>query len=403
MVSTIHHKWTEGSINWLWREVKDVEELWGDVRTEALGWVRTMLGLSMEYGLKAYVGADRYQRADSRNTYRNGYYERDLETELGLIKDIAVPRARNGGYRPTEVFQRYKRRQEGVNRTLREMFLGGISTRRVGEVLETLLGYRLSAQTVSQATKELDGEIRKYHNRPLTERYKFLLLDGVVLRIKGPERYRKRVILCAYGITASRRRELIDFMPARGETEAEWSSFLNSLYRRGLKGEGLELIVIDGGRGLVAALDMVYPFIPRQRCWVHKLRNIANYVRRKDRKEVLAGARKIYQADNKQESLKKYRQWANRWRGPYPKAVDCLEKDLEALLRFLDFSVEYRKTIRTTNPIERAFREVRRRTRPISCFNDTRSCERIVFGVFSYLNKKWKAHPIKDFNFTQFS
>ncbi len=395
--------WTERSIDWLWREVKDVEEIWGDLRSEALEWVKTMVGLSMEYGLKAHVGADRYERADCRQTYRNGYYKRDLETELGLIRSIAVPRARDGGYRPSEVFRRYKRRQEGVNRALREMFLGGISTRRVGEVLETLVGYRLSAQTVSQATKELDREVRKYHNRPLADHYKFLLLDGVVLRVRGPKRYRKRVILCAYGITRDNKRELIDFMTARGETEAEWTGFLNSLYRRGLKGEGLELIVIDGGRGLVAGLNMVYPFIPRQRCWVHKLRNIANYVRRRDQKEVLAGARRIYQADNKQEALKRYRQWADRWRDIYPKAVDCMEKDLEALLRFLDFPCEYHKKIRTTNAIERAFREVRRRTRPISCFQDTRSCERIIFGVFSYLNKKWKAHPFKLFNFTQFS
>lgn len=394
---------TDNRINKLWAEVKDVEEIWGDLKTSAKEWIRTLIGVSFEQGIKGYIGAERYDRTPSRVTYRNGYYQRSLETELGLIEGIAVPRSRDGRWRPSGVFQRYKRRQKGVNRVLKEMFLGGISTRRTGEVLETLLGYKPSAQSVSEAVKVLDYEVRKYHTRPLVDGYRYLLLDGVVLRIKGPKSQRKRVILCAYGITARDTRELIDFRTATKETEAEWTRFLNSLYLRGLKGHALELVVSDGAKGLISALDMVYPHVPRQRCWVHKLRNIANYVRKKDQKEVLKGAKEIYQATDRPEALRRYERWAGRWRGKYNNAVDCLERDIEQLLRFLDFPREHHKKIRTTNAIERAFREVRRRTRPITCFNDTRSCERIVFGVFSYLNKKWKDHPIKDFKFTQFS
>lgn len=394
---------TDDRINKLWAEVKDIEEIWGDLKGSAREWIKTLIGTSFEQGIRAYVGAGMYERAPSRVTQRNGYYNRSLETELGLIEGIAVPRTRDGGWRPSGVFQRYKRRQKGVNKILKEMFLAGVSTRRVGEVLGTLLGYKPSAQSVSEATKVLDYEVRKYHTRPLADCYRYLLLDGVVLRLKGPKSQRKRVILCAYGITAWYTRELIDFQTASKETEAEWTRFLNSLYQRGVRGQALELIVSDGGKGLIAALDMVYPHIPRQRCWVHKLRNVANYVRKKDREEVLKGAKEIYQASNRPEALRRYERWARSWKGIYPNAVECLEKDLEQLLRFLDFPLEHHRKIRTTNAIERAFREVRRRTRPISCFNDTKSCERIVFGVFSYLNKKWKERPIKNFNFTQFS
>lgn len=395
--------YTRGHLNELWAEVKGVEEIWEDLKEEARQWVKTLIGVSLEQGIKGYIGAGRYERASDRTTYRNGYYERSLETELGLIEGIPVPRGRDGRWRPSGVFQRYQRRQEGVNRTIREMFLGGISTRRVGEVMHTLLGYKVSAQSVSQATRALDQEVKRYHRRPLGDTYRYLLLDGVVLRTKGPASQRKKVILCAYGITARGVRELIDFQVAKGETEAECTRFLNSLYTRGLKGEVLELIVSDGGKGLIASLDMVYPHVPRQRCWVHKLRNVANYVRRRDQKEVLKGAKEIYLARSRQEALRRHEHWARRWRGVYPTAVECLERDIESLLRFMDFPLGHQKKIRTTNVIERAFREVRRRTRPISCFNDTSSCERIIFGIFSYLNKKWKEHPIKNFNFTQSS
>jgi len=146
---------------------------------------------------------------------------------------------------------------------------------------------------------------------------------------------------------------------------------------------------------------MVYPYTPRQRCWVHKLRNVAVKLSRNIQKECLSGAKLIYLAANRKEAIKCYWDWATCWRDSQPKAVACLEKDLDELLSFLAFPEKHRSMIRTTNAIERSFREVRRRIRPMSCFTNDRSCERIIYALFHYNNKKWENAPIP--NFTQYS
>lgn len=174
---------------------------------------------------------------------------------------------------------------------------------------------------------------------------------------------------------------------------------MNDLYRRGLKGRRLDLIITDGAPGLHAALDMVYPYTPRQRCWVHKLRNVAGKLSRKVQEECLRGAKLIYLASNHKEATERYWEWATRWRGSQPKAVECLEKDLDELLTFFRFPESHRSKIRTTNAIERSFREIRRRIRPMSCFTNSESCERIIYALFYYHNKKWENTPIQ--NFTQ--
>ena len=222
-------------------------------------------------------------------------------------------------------------------------------------------------------------------------------LDGIVLKIKGAAELKRRVVLCAYGITHAGIRELIDFRQASSESEAIWTAFLDSLYRRGLTGDRLDMVNTDGCAGLHRALDSVYPFVPRQRCWAHKMRNVAAKLPRKHQDACLAEAKTIYQAHTRREAVLRFRQWAAHWRAIAPNAVRCIEDDLDELLPFLDCPQAHWKKVRTTNAIQRAFREVRRRARPMSCFQNSASVERIIFGVISHMNTNWKAKPLPQF------
>jgi putative transposase len=368
----------------------------GEITAAAREHLKWLMERTLETEITQRLGATRYARSASRTDWRNGHRSRDLVTEMGLLVGLRVPRSRKGSYQP-QVFERYGRRARLVNRLIVEMFVAGVSTRRVGEVLEALLGDSPSATTVSRVAKSLDARARQFHMRPVKDRWRFLVLDGVYMSVKGACGLRKRVVLVAYGIDVEGRRELLDFQLANGESEPEWSAFLESLWRRGLHGNYLEMAVMDGAPGLAAALQLVYPYAQRQRCWVHKLRNVSNKVRKGDRDEVIKGARAIYLASTRRAAIKAFRRWKKRWEPCYPKAVDCLEKDLDALLCCMDYPIHQRSKLRTTNAIERAFVEVRRRTRPMSAFTNDASCERITYALVAHLNAQWSPKPLPEF------
>jgi transposase-like protein len=388
---------TELKVEDLWREVKwEDDDWWGDVKQETIRAVKRLLESAMEEELLESLCACRYRRTELRKGYRNGYRHRDLLTEIGLIEHLRVPRDREGNYSP-EMLERYQQRQKRVNGLIREMFLAGVSTRRVGGVLMPVLGQAPSPQTVSRVVRELDAEVRRYHNRLLSDGYRYLLLDGITLRVKSATGVKKRMVLCAYGITLGGRREMISFRQASAESEAQWEGFLRDLYDRGLHGKDLFLVITDGSPGLHRALDTVYPYISRQRCWVHKLRNVAVKLPRREQASCLEGAKLIYKAQNKREAVARFREWSLEWRTSQPRAVKCIEGDLDELLNFLDCPTALWRKIRTTNAIERAFREIRRRTRPMSCFQNNGSVDRIIYGVISHLNKTLEDKPLKEF------
>lgn len=384
---------TELTLEELWQEVKwQSEDWWEEIEASQLRMVKTILESSLEEELVAQVQASRYKRVESRRGYRNGHYERSFYTKHGVIKALRVPRARESY--PSEVLPRYQRRQEKVGKMIREMFLSGVSTRRVGEVLATVTGEKVNPQTVSRVLRSLDREVELYWGRPLGDIYQYLFLDGICLKVKGVAGSQKRQVLCAYGIRLDGKREIISFRQGTDESEAKWEAFLRDLFDRGLEGKRLRLIVTDGCPGLHRALDTVYPYVARQRCWAHKLRNVANKLPRRDQGECMKGAALIYQAESRRQARKRYLEWGSTWGKRHPEAVRCLEKDLDELLNFLDTPAEHRVKVRTTNVIERSFREVRRRIRPMSCFNNTASVNRIIFGVISHLNSNWKENPL---------
>ena len=386
---------TELTLRDLWKEVKEEDDWWGDINERTLNMVKLILEESLEEELLEMLRASRYQRSEVRRGYRNGHYEKSLFTRFGVMKAVRMPRAREAY--GSKILPSYQRRQNDVNTMVRDMFLAGVSTRRVGEVLATINGDKLSAQTVSRITSSLDTQVHLFQNRPLGDVYQYLFFDGISLKVKGAGKAQKRMVLCAYGITVFGKREIISFCQGTDESEAKWEAFLRDLYERGLHGKNCKLVVTDGCPGLHRALDTVYPYVPRQRCWVHKLRNVSNKLRVKDREGCLAGARLIYLAEHRKEAIEAYKSWELRWKLVNPEAVNCLGKDLDELLNFLDSPPAHRVKVRTTNAIERAFREVRRRTRPMSCFTNSRSVDRIIYGVVSHLNQKWKEKPLLEF------
>jgi transposase-like protein len=314
----------------------------------------------------------------------NGSYERHLLTEMGTVL-LQVPRTRS--WSAAGLLQAYRRRSASVDRAILGCFLLGLSTRKVARALLPMLGERISAATVSNISKILDVAVAAFHRRPIRQSYRVLVLDGVVLARKTGAGAVRRPVLVALGIRHDGRKEIIDFRQAQGESTQAWEAFLNDLYRRGLSGEGLELICSDGGTGLRAALPLVYPHLPVQLCWAHKARNVLDKVRRTQRPAVKRTLRAISHASGLAQARSAAARFVRKWESLYPRAVACLRAHLEDLLHFFAFSSDsWRTASRTTNAIERRFREVRRRTRPMGVMADRCSVERILYSVFSYEN-----------------
>jgi putative transposase len=319
---------------------------------------------------------------------RNGSFSRHLLTELGDI-ELDVPRSRR--ISAVGVIRAYARRVGHIDRMILSCFVLGLSTRKVAQALLPVLGEPVSATVVSRVAKSLDGAVEAFHRRPLKKRYRFLVFDGVVLKRRSGAGSVKRVVLVALGITPEGKKEVIDFLITSGESQSCWEEFLNDLYCRGVSGEEIEMVITDGGKGLLAALPLVYPRSVIQRCWAHKSRNVLTYVRKTDWEAVKSDLHKISYALSLGKAQKALGRFCGRWVKRYPKAVKCLVADEEQLLSFFQIKdTSLWSQIRTTNAIERRFREVRRRTRPMGVFSDRTSMERILFAVFTYENLKQK-------------
>lgn len=387
-----------------WLIIKDfLHEDWNndDLTKTMKETLKQLLQSTMQIELNGLIKAAPYQRTPARRDQRNGYYHRNLLTKFGLLYNLEVPRPRKGRL-PTKVFKRYQRRWQEVNQFIRDIFIAGVSSRETGLVLEGLLDTKPSASTISEICKILDDEVKRYQRRALTDDYRYLFLDGVWVKVNNGQRVVKKALLIAYGIKVNGQREIIGFRQARSESAVEWEGFLWDLFRRGLKGEQLRLIIVDGGQGLLSAVSMVYPHIARQRCWVHKLRNITKKLKAAYRDECITEARRIYSAANYKEACVWFKEWVKRWQKRAPEAVKCLEQDIEELLNFFKEDVDLRKKLRTTNVIERIFRELRKRIRPMCSFANYASCDRIVYAVFNKYNKRWEEKPLwKKKEFTQ--
>ncbi len=361
-------------------QAQDIE--WGeDYRHAAAAALKDVLEDRMAGGVDRHLEEMARRAVADR---RNGSYRRWLMTELGEI-ELSVPRTRH--FSALNVVRAYARRARHIDRMILACFVLGLSTRKVAVALMPILGRRISAGTVSQVAKMLDSAVSAFHRRPLQDIYPVLMLDGVILSRKTGAGAIRRPVLVALGLRPDGRKEIIDYRLAVAESAAQWELFLTDLYRRGLEGKALHMICVDGGAGLLAALPMVYPAVPVQRCWAHKIRNVLNKIRTADHETVKADLHEIMNAETRTKARTKARRFAERWQAIYPKAVACLRDDLDELLTCWRYpTLEKRKQVRTTNAIERRFREVRRRTRPMGVFQDRTSMDRILFAVFTYEN-----------------
>lgn len=321
---------------------------------------------------------------------RAGFSPITIKTTLGHIV-IERPRLRKQCYEST-ILPNYTKNEEALLELICNLYLVGVSTRKVEVGLRSILGkYGISAGSVSKITERIVPEIESFHKRPIEDKYIYLYLDGVSFSVIGNDNKKKKYIfLVAYGVDRDGKKEIIDYLPARSESYDHWHGFLFNLYERGLKGKYLKLIVIDGCEGLSKALEGIYQRVLRQRCWVHKLKNVSKYLKKRDEQECIDEAKGIYKADTLRQANKRFRRWKIRWYRLYPKAVECLEKDLDELLTMFHFDESHRRKIRTTNPIERLFKEFRRRTNVMdNHLPNLKACEKIFYIMSKFLNERW--------------
>jgi putative transposase len=379
--------------------VRDLQEsFWGDFQGRTRETLQKLLEADSEQQMAEHLGLKWHERPASeagRIDYRNGCYEREYVTPLGVIR-FRVSRTRLRSFLPRGM-RALERRSPEVSEMIRQAFLRGISTRGVGRVVSLLTEESVSAQTVSRLTRVLDEQVRKFHPAPLGDDWCYLMLDGVWLKVRRAFGPQKVLLLVAYGVRSDGRRELLAFVRAKSESQAAWEGLLNDLYRRGLRGQRLQLVITDGCAGLAAAIPAVYPRARHQRCWVHKMRNLCEAVRRADHDAVKQDAQRIYQAASQAAAGRAFERFRFRWRAQYSPLVRRLEQDLPALLTFFEFPRHLWRKLRTTNAIERCFVEVRRRTRPMVVFCNVESVDRIIYSIFSRFNQDWKAHTLKLF------
>lgn len=338
------------------------------------------------------IGAGRYKRTDTRIDERKGEYSRYFTTTFGT-SEIKMPRTRNGLDITYSLFEKYQRRQKKFDNMVILSMILGLSTRKQGKFFRRFIGDSISHTTASRLINNFESELREYRNRPIEDKYKYLLIDGLWVTVKG-QYLRKMVILFVLGITLDNKKEIIAFKLAKGETELEVSALLNDLYRRGLKGKYLKLIASDGSKGIRAAISMVYPYAKWQLCYVHKLRNLAQNIRYKvrNRGKIMPQASRIYKAETKRQAIKRFEKFCLKWQEIEPRAVECFKKDFYDTLSYYEFSDD-KNLISTTNHLERDLEEIRRRTKIQGYFKGEKSLNLWIFGIISQFREEQQRQP----------
>jgi putative transposase len=368
-------------------------QTWASIEGIVAVLMKIMFEILLDRAATEQIGALPYERTSSRKNYRNGNYKRNLTTRFGSIEDLLVPRFREGALLHS-LFAPYQQRTEDVDKALGTLFLNGISTHKLKGIAEQLTGRPVSAQTVSTIVQKSDEDLAQYRTKAIEDKYEYLFLDGIYDKVReiGLER---KVLLCALGITKDGKKEILSFRLVDSESEANWTEFLIDLKNRGLKGNALRLITTDGNPGLRSTLKRLFPYKRHQRCIWHKMTNVQGRARKRNRRALMGECKTIFTATSRREAIHRFKTWKKHWEIEEPSAVKCLAKDLRECLTYFDLPKEHWKRIRTTNVLERSFREVRRRTRPMGgTFVNPASAERIHHNVFGLLNNNWKKHPI---------
>jgi putative transposase len=348
------------------------------LRELARGAIRVVVEDVMREELDALIGVGWGECSPKRKGYRNGHYTRDLVTSSGRLEDIKVPRDREGHFH-TQVFERYSRYEPHIAEGLTQMFVAGTSTQKVGEVAQTLMGVAPSASTISRLNQSLTDQFEAWRERRLQERWRILYLDGVHFSIRHGDKADSAIILTALGVDQEGHKEVVALRACAEEDTDGWACLLQDLRTRGAT--HIDLIVTDGHDGLLAAVGQLFAATPRQRCLVHKQRNVLNAIPRRVRGEVQAELTGIWEQPTKPEALTQLAAFKAKYAQRYPEAVRSLAEDEEHLLTFYEFPAAMHRYIQTTNAIESLFSNVRQRTDQIDVFTTETSCLAIVWAT----------------------
>jgi putative transposase len=340
--------------------------------------VRVVIEEVMREELEQFLGAAWGESTTERKGYRNGSYTRDLATSSGPIEDLQVPRDREGQFH-TQVFDRYSRYEPHIAEGLTQMFVAGVSTQKVGEVAETLTGVAPSASTVSRLNQTLTQQFDTWRERPLQGHWRILYLDGVYFTTRHGDQTDSTVLLTALGVDLEGNKEVVALRACAEESKDGWSCLLQDVRQRGAT--QIDLIVTDGHEGILSAVAMLFAATPRQRCVVHKQRNVMNAIPHRERKEVGAELSGIFKQEKREDAVLNLAAFKAKYQKRYPEAVRSLCEDEEHLLTYYDFPQVMHRYIRTTNAIESFFSNVRQRTDQIDAFTTETSCLTIVWAT----------------------
>jgi len=316
-----------------------------------------------------FLGAGPGERSEGRNGYRAGYYDRGLITRVGKI-ELRVPRDRNGEF-STALFERFQRSEKALVSALAEMYIQGVSTRKVKAITEELCGHSFSASAISAINKGLDEALSKFARRKLGEDYPYLILDARYEKVREDGVIQSQAVLVAIGINWEGKRQILGVELANRESQTSWREFLLALRQRGLA--GVEFVVSDDHAGLKKAIAEIVPEASWQRCYVHFLRNALDYLPRKADDDCLQELRWLYERRNLAEAQRDLAAWLGRWQKKYPKLTDWVEEHIGSTLSFYRLPRLHHRHLKSTNMLERLNEELRRRTRVVRIFPNAAS------------------------------
>lgn len=351
------------------------------------GTVEDTLNSLLDAEADRLCNASRYERSPERQDTRAGHYGRKLQTKAGEVQ-LRMPKLRKLTFE-SAIIERYRRRESSVEEALIEMYLAGVSVRRVEDITEALWGTKVSPSTVSNLNKKIYEHIERWRNRPIEGRHPYVYLDGIVLKRSWAGEVRNVSVLVAIGVNADGFREILGVAEGAKEDKAGWLAFLRHLKERGL--EGVELLISDACLGLVEATTELYPDAKWQRCVVHFYRNVFAAVPSTKVRPVADMLKAIHAQEDKESARRKASDVVAKLGSmKMTKAAELVERGIEDTLTYYDFPSEHRRRVRTNNPMERIMREIRRRTRVVGAFPDGNSALMLVAARLRHVaGTKW--------------
>jgi putative transposase len=357
--------------------------------------VRAVMQEMLEAEMTDALGAEKGERTAARLGYRSGYYTRTLVTRIGKL-ELRVPQDRDGRF-STELFERYQRSEQALVATLAEMYVQGVSTRKVKAITEELCGHAFSASSISAINKRLDESLKAFAERPLEEPFPYLILDARYEKVREGGIVSSQAVLIAIGIDWDGRRQILAVEIANRESRSAWKDFLLTLRKRGL--HGVELVVADDHAGLRAAIREVLTEAAFQRCYVHFLRNALDHLPRKADDDCLQELRWLYDRRSVEEARRDLAAWIVKWGARYQKLVAWVEETIDETLTFYRLPRQHHKHLKSTNMLERLNEEIRRRTYVVRIFPNSDACRRLIRALAVETHENWlEAHRYLNMN-----